>query len=242
MSLSLVIPAYNCRDAIGATIEQVLGGLAGSAPGFELIVVDDGSTDGTADAAARIRHEALRVIAAERNLGKGGAVRRGVLAARGDVIAFTDADLAYPVDQIARVAAAVDTADVAVATRVSADSRFLMSPRFFRYLYTRHVASRMFNRVVNAVLRLGVEDSQAGLKAFRRDAAQAIFSRQTLDSFTFDCEVLLIARRLGLRVAEVAVLYRYDSEPSTIAFARDSIGALRDLWTIRGRDRAGAYR
>jgi hypothetical protein len=117
-----------------------------------------------------------------------------------------------------------------------------MSPRFFRYLYTRHIASRIFNRLVNVVLGLAVEDSQAGLKGFRGEAAKAIFSRQTLDSFSFDVEVLCIARRLGLVVAEVPVLYRYASEPTTVDFARDSLAAARDLWRIRRLDRAGAYR
>jgi len=245
MRLSLVIPAYNCRDAIVATVDSALRHLASRYGEAELIVVDDGSTDGTADELERFAsgHRALRVIRCAENRGKGAAVRIGMLAAAGDCVVFTDVDFAYPLSEIDKILAALDDgADLAIATRVDRDSRFLMSPEFFHYLYTRHLASRLFNRLVNAWFRLAVSDTQAGLKGFRRAAGREIFSRSTIAGFTFDVEVLFVARGLRLGIREVPVLYRYSSEPTTVDFLRDGVNALRALWQIRQNGRRGIYR
>jgi dolichyl-phosphate beta-glucosyltransferase len=244
MRLSLVIPTYDCRDLALGTVDSALRHLASRHSDSELIVVDDGSKDGTADAIEALvpGSSRLRVLRSEQNCGKGAAVRKGVLAANAENVVFTDVDLAYPLPEIDKVLGALDDgADVAIATRVDRESRVLMSPTFFRYLYTRHLGSRMFNGWVRFSLGLGVSDSQAGLKGFRRDAAQAIFSRLTRDGFAFDVEVLVIARRLGLSVREIPVLYRYDSEPTTVAFLRDAAGALVDTWRIRRNDRLRRY-
>ena len=176
------------------------------------------------------------------NRGKGFSVARGMAAARGARRVFTDADLAYPVDEIdAMVRELDDGADVVIACRVLPESRYLMSPSFFHYLYTRHLMSRLFNRVVRVALLPGILDTQAGLKAFTARAAELIFPRLTVAGFGFDVELLYIARKHGLRVRQTAVQYRYDDEPSTVRFAADAAAMLRDLARIRWNDWRGRY-
>jgi glycosyltransferase involved in cell wall biosynthesis len=244
MRLSLVIPVFNGSPFIEASVAAALRYLEHAGDGTELIVVDDGSRDATATILESIAASGngLRLLHSPENRGKGHAVREGMRAARGERVVFTDADLAYPLEEIGKILHALDDgADVAIATRVSPDSRFVMSPAFFSYLYTRHVGSRLFNRFVQHSLGLAVADCQAGLKGFRRAAAEAIFSRQTLEGFTFDVEVLFIALRLGLEVREVAVTFNYFSEPTTVDFLRDSWRALRDVLRLRQNARRGRY-
>ena len=209
------------------------------------MVVDDGSRGETRALLERAAAETtgISLVRNPRNLGKGHAVARGMLAARGRYRVFTDADLAYPLDQVDRVVAALDSgADVAVACRVLPESRYEISPSFFHYLYSRHLASRAFNWLVRATLLPGILDTQAGLKGFTAGAAERCFSRLTIPRFGFDIELLLIARRQGLTVRQVPVAYRYDSEPSTVRFLRDGVTMLADLARVRWNDLRGRYR
>jgi dolichyl-phosphate beta-glucosyltransferase len=242
--VSIVIPTYNGREFIEQTVGAVLKYLASRDEAGELIVVDDGSTDGTGDLLEKIacRQTIFRLIRYQPNRGKGFAVRKGVAAASGDRIVFTDADLAYPPDQIERILSSIDAgADVAIATRVAADSRYMMSPAFFNYVYTRHLASRVFNLMVRSLLALPVRDCQAGLKGFSKAAAMTVFPRLTLDGFTFDVELLCIAKVHGLRITEVPVQFCYFSEPTTVAFMRDTFRALADLIRVKVKAAAGEY-
>jgi dolichyl-phosphate beta-glucosyltransferase len=243
-SLSIVIPVYNSRDFIEETVSSVVRYLAPQHASNELIVVDDGSTDGTGRLLERVAlaQPMVKVIGYQANRGKGFAVRKGVAAASGDRIVFTDADLAYPVDQIGRILASLDEgSDLAIATRVSPDSRYIMSPQFFNYVYTRHLGSRVFNLLVRSLLDLPVRDCQAGLKGFTRSAAQVVFPRLTLDGFAFDIEVLCVAKTQKLRLREVPVEFRYFSEPTTVAFMRDSVRALADLVRVKIKSLNGDY-
>src|SRR5206468_1714879 len=129
--------------------------------------------------------------------------------------------------------------DVAIACRVLPESRYVMSPSFFYYLYTRHVMSRVFNRVVRLALLPGILDTQAGLKGFTARAGELIFSRLTVPGFGFDVECLYIARKHRLTVRQTAVHFRYDDEPSTVRFAADAAQMLRDLVKIRWNDWRG---
>src|SRR2546426_7386225 len=144
--------------------------------------------------------------------------------ARGASRVFTDADLASPVAEIAKIVHHLEGgSDVAIACRVLPESRYLMSPSFFHYLYTRHVMSRVFNRVVRLVLLPGVLDTQAGLKGFTARAAELIFPRLTIAGFGFDVELLYIAKQHGLTVAQAAVHYRDDDEPGTRRLAAGAV-------------------
>lgn len=239
VGLSVVVPVYNGVAFIGATVRALVAFLAAQPRPAELIVVDDGSTDATADAvraAAGATAVRVRLLRSARNQGKGAAVAHGVRAATGDRVVFLDADLAYPPAEIATIVDALDGgADVAVASRVHRESRYVIRPSFFRYLYTRHVAGRLFNWLVRLVLLPGLSDTQAGLKGFTAGAARALFAAPLPHGFSFDLGLLFRARQLGLAIREVAVCFRYDSEPSTVRFALDTLAVLRDLLHLRGR-------
>lgn len=245
--LSVVLPAYNQGAQLRQNIHTLATFLAGLPWRSEIIIVDDGSSDGSAH---RILHlagdqgnPALRVVQNPSNRGKGYAVRRGVEVAAGAYIVFTDIDLAYPPRDIAAVVAELKGGehDIVVACRTHPKSRYELSPAFIRYLYTRHQLSRLFNWIVRWWLGLQVRDTQAGLKGFTREAAQEIFGRARIDRFTFDVEILCLGKKLGFRLKEVPVTYRYDSEPSTVQFLEDGIQAILDIIRIRWWLLTGEY-
>jgi dolichyl-phosphate beta-glucosyltransferase len=165
-----------------------------------------------------------------------------MLAATGQYRLFTDVDLAYPLSETLKVLDALEAgSDMAIACRVLPSSRYLMSPSFFHYLYTRHLMSRAFNLMVRVSLLPGVLDTQAGLKGFTADAARRIFARTTIPGFGFDIECLYVAQQLGLRVEQVGVDFRYDEEPTTVRFVRDSLRMARDIFTVRWFGWTGRY-
>ena len=244
-ALSLVIPVYDAARLLPATLEAVDHFLTHVPSRAEVLFIDDCSTEVETQIVledfAR-RHDGVRVLRNGRNRGKGYSVTRGMLAARGRNRVFTDVDLAYPLDQVHRIVEELERgADVAIACRVLPESRYLMSPGFFHYLYTRHVMSRSFNRVVRAFLLPGILDTQAGLKGFTAAAAELCFGRSTIPGFGFDIECLYIARRHGLTVRQTAVNFRYDDEPSTVRFAQDGTRMLRDIWQVRTNAWRGQY-
>ncbi|MDX2169315.1 MAG: glycosyltransferase [Deltaproteobacteria bacterium] len=233
----MVVPVYNGAAFIEASIRELDRCFADRPGGVELILIDDGSRDATHDALCRavaVARLPVRVLRHARNRGKGAAVASGVAAARGATIVFTDADLAYPPGQVDAIEAALDAgADVAIASRVHRESRYVIRPSFFRYLYTRHLAGRLFNWLVRLLLLPGLHDTQAGFKGFRAETAARLFAAPLPRGFGFDLGLLFRARRLGLRIGEIGVWYRYDSEPTTVRFALDTLGVLRDLARLR---------
>jgi dolichyl-phosphate beta-glucosyltransferase len=243
--LSLVIPVYNAADQLPTTLDS-LDQFVSSYPGrLEVVLVDDCSSEVETQLIledfARQRDYA-RVLRNAQNQGKGYSVTRGMLAARGRYRVFTDVDLAYPLDQVHRIVDELTNgSDVAIACRVLPESRYLMSPSFFHYLYTRHLMSRAFNRVVQTFLLPGILDTQAGLKGFTAEAAQLCFSRTTIPGFGFDIECLYVAQQHGLSIKQTAVRFRYDDEPTTVRFARDSRRMLRDIWQVRTNAWRGQY-
>ena len=244
-SLSIVITVYNAADQLPATLAAVDAFAARYPDSLEVLFVDDHSTDNRAQLIledyARRRHYA-RVLRNQVNRGKGFSVTRGMLAARGRHRVFTDVDLAYPLDQVDRIVAELEAGhDIAIACRVLPASRYLMSPTFFHYLYTRHLMSRAFNKVVQAVLLPGILDTQAGLKGFTADAARLCFTRATIPGFGFDIECLYIAQQHGLSIKQTAVNFRYDDEPTTVRFARDSNRMLKDIWRVKRNAWRGQY-
>lgn len=242
--MSLILPTRIGAGRLDRTLAELAEWLPRQSCA-ELIIVDDGSEP---RAATRMREFAVStrgvtLLKNDRNRGKGFAVARGMLASRGRYRVFTDADLAYPLEEVSEVVRHLESgSDVVVACRVLPESRYDISPSFFRYLYTRHLISRAFNWVVRHVLLDGIRDTQAGLKGFTARAADLLFRRQTVQGFGFDVELLCIARDHGLRVTQMAVHYRYDHEPSTLRFTRDAIDMLRDLGRIEWNRMRGRYR
>ena len=231
--LSVVLPAY--REArIGDTVRAVRGALEDLRGDLEIIVVDDGSGDGTADVARAAGADV--VVEFPANRGKGAAVRAGVLAASGRTIAFTDADLSYPPAQIASMLGAVEDGwDVVVGNRHHADTTTVVGPSVLRSL-----GGRLINAATRVVLAGGHQDTQGGLKAFRGDLAKILFEHLRTDGFAFDVEVLFLAEQAGLSIHEVPVTVE-NSERSTVHVARDAVRLLGDLLAIRRTAAAGGY-
>jgi hypothetical protein len=234
--LSVVVPAYGEADRIGKTVRRLREELADihESGGFEVIVVDDGSADATADAA--LAGGADQVVVQPRNRGKGAAVRTGVLAARGRAIAFTDADLAYAPDQLRRILAAIEGGwDVAIGDRRHRDSRTLAAPSPLRAL-----GSRVINWLGYAVLLGSYRDTQGGLKGFRSDVARFVFDRTRVDGFAFDIEVLHLVERHELSLVEVPVEV-VNNRRSTVREGRDAARLVVDLARIRRWSAEGEY-
>jgi len=200
---SIVIPAYDEARRLPRYLSEVVAYFDGRGAPYEVLVADDGSRDGTpgvVEEAAR-RHPAVRLLRSEVNQGKGAAVRRGMLAARGLVRLFTDADGATPITEVKRLEAALAAgADVAIGSRGLPDAGVMVSARRHRVL-----AGRVFNWLVARLGLEGIADSQCGFKAFTAAAAERLFAALVTPGFGFDVELLLRARAAGLRVSEVAV-------------------------------------
>ena len=233
-SLSVVIPAYNEAHRLPANLPRVVACLDALAlpGGWELIVVVEKSRDDTAaltQAAAAGRAEVC-VVANPDQRGKGYAVRCGMLRAAGDIVLFMDADLSTPLESVGRVLAhfaAHPAADAAIGNRRDPRSRIGV-----RQSWLRRSLSDAFNLAVRALVLPGLRDTQCGFKAFRARAAREIFSRQTLDGFSFDLEILELARSLGLRVDELPVDW-CDEPASTLRPWRDGLRMLRDAMRVR---------
>jgi glycosyltransferase involved in cell wall biosynthesis len=237
--LSIVIPAYNEEQRITPTLDRLHAFLAGEKRSYEIVVVDDGSTDGTADLveqlAARIPH--LRVVRSKPNRGKGAAVRVGMLAARGEVRVMCDADGSMPPEEMPKLLAKIATGNVeiAIGSRYAPGAAPNTSQPRWRVLW-----SRLCNKVIQRYLVPGVRDTQCGFKAFTAEAARDLFVRARIDGWAFDLEVLALARRRGWGIAEVGVSWTDDR--------RSRVNPLRDLWkvikealTIRRNLKTGVY-
>lgn len=178
----------------------------------------------------------------ERNRGKGYSVARGMRRARGRYRLFTDADLAYPLEEINRILELLEAgADVAIASRTHPNSRRVSNGHDESYMVMRKVMSRTFNGLVRSTLLPGLFDTQAGLKGFSRRASDLIFERAEINGFAFDVEALFIARKHGLVVRETAVTFRAHEHPSTLRLSRDTLAMLRDLAKVRLNDWRGSY-
>ena len=236
--LTVVLPAYREADRIGDTVTRVrteLGERLGDTlDALQIVVVDDGSDDDTSGAAAAAGADT--VVRLEVNSGKGAAVRAGVAAATGSTIAFTDADLAYSPAQIADLMTLVeDGYDMVVGSRRHTDTRTLVAAGRIR-----EAGGRLVNLATHALLLGQYHDTQCGLKAFRADAARALFDASRLDGFAFDVELFHLAERWRLPLAEVPVEVEY-SDRSTVSALSDGLRLVADLIRVRQAARRGDY-
>jgi glycosyltransferase involved in cell wall biosynthesis len=240
-SLSVVIPAYNEAVRLGNTLRAVVDYLRQHAPDAELIVVDDGSSDETAELARQTLQNAapLRtsVISYKSNLGKGRAVRLGLLAGRGDVTLFSDADLSTPITEAPKLIDPIVNGDCDVTFGSRALQRQLIG---VHQPWRREQGGRIFNLVVRLATGLPFWDTQCGFKAFRMSVCRPLVEAATVDRFGFDVELLYLAFRAGLRLKEIPVRWDHN-EGSKVNVVSDSFKMLSEVGLIRQQAHRGAY-
>ena len=227
---SIVIPAYNESGRIPATLESVVSCIRQKNWLAEVIVVNDGSRDRTAQVVREFAAHApeVRMLENPDNRGKGSSVRNGLLHALGEVVMFTDADLSAPIEEAQGLFEAIaGGADIAIG------SRWLESKRqTIRQPLYRQVFGRLFNAMTRAVMGLPFADTQCGFKAFTRAAAQTVFQLQTIDRWGFDPEILFIALKRGYTIREVPVSWAHD-ERTRISYLKDGMRMMEDLAQVR---------
>jgi glycosyltransferase involved in cell wall biosynthesis len=240
-SLSIVIPAYNEAVRLGNTLVAVVNYVLEQWPGGEIIVVDDGSADKTAAIAREILNGSgkLRtsVISYRSNLGKGRAVRLGLLAARGDVVLFSDADLSTPITEAPKLVEPILNGQFDVTFGSRALDRKLIG---VHQSWRREQGGRVFNLVVRLATGMPFWDTQCGFKAFRMSVCRPLIEAATVDRFGFDVELLYLAFRAGLKLKEVPVRWDHN-EGSKVTLFSDSFKMVNEVNLIRQQARRGVY-
>jgi len=231
--LSVVVPCYNEENRLPPTIARIEEYFDRKREEYELVLVDDGSADGTRSVmeTAAKNHASVKVEVLPHNRGKGRALAVGVQAATGDPILVTDADLSTPIEEVEKLQAAIDAgASVAIGSRALRGSRVEVSQPLYRVLM-----GKGFNLIVQAVLLPGIWDTQCGFKLFRADVAHRVFGALETDGFGYDPEVLYRARRQGVKIAEVPVVWR-NSAPTKVSPVRSSLDMLKHVIRLRFRE------
>ena len=241
--LTIVIPAYNEERRLPPTLAKVTAFLRSQEYTSEVLIVENGSTDDTSGVASRfIRQEIrpedpLRMELLHSSPGKGAAVRHGMLAGQGEFLFICDADLAMPIEEIAKFlppALKRGSFDIAIASREAPGAVRIDEPVY------RHVMGRVFNFLVRVLAVPDIQDTQCGFKMFTREAVQRTFPLQRLDGWSFDVEVLYIARRYGLRLVEIPIRWYYQTD-SRVRPVQDTLNMVRELLKIRSNGRNGVY-
>ncbi|MGA3132189.1 MAG: dolichyl-phosphate beta-glucosyltransferase [Terracidiphilus sp.] len=242
-SYSIVIPAYNEAARIGSALESVVACIRQRGWRAEVVVVDDGSRDRTAEIVRTFAqnlpasdHLEVRLLQNPGNHGKGYSVRNGVLHSFGEVVLFTDADLSAPIEEAEDLFAAIAAgADIAIGSRWLERTRQTIRQPLYRQFF-----GRCFNAVTRLVMGLRFADTQCGFKAFTRTAAQTIFQLQTIERWGFDPEILFIALKRGYRIDEVPVSWAHD-ERTRISYLKDGLRMLQDIAIVRWNALLGRY-
>ena len=235
--LSVIVPSFNEELRLPGSLELIAVYVNASNRSTEVLVVDDGSTDRTAEVAAAFgdRIANLRVLKNGENRGKGYSVRHGMMEAKGEYVLFTDADLSAPIEEADKLLCALQQYDVAIGSRAMNRELIEVHESLFR-----EFAGIIFNRIVRIVLWLPFVDTQCGFKAFRRERCRIIFEQQRIERFGFDPELLYLARHHGLKSIEIPV--RWSHSPATkINMMRDSVLMFVDVFTIRWNAILGRY-
>jgi len=235
--LSLILPVYNGAGYLSGSLQALLSRQP-SWPSSELLVVDDGSADVTGVITAEFQDAGVRCLRLPRNRGKGGAVRAGMLAARGRFRIFTDADLPYELEAIERILDYLDRKefDVVIGARDLPGSRFEVRPTL-----ARRIASQVFTLLVSRLVVTGVVDTQCGLKGFRSEAAEKLFRLARVNGFAFDVELLYLAYKLNFDIKRIPVR-QVRNQPSTISLPLRSVRMLWDVLALPLRYHGGGYR
>ena len=235
--VSIVVPAFNEAARIGESLRKIEVFLGRMPWRAEVLVVDDGSQDGTAGVVESLQFRGLRLIRGDGNHGKGHSVKSGVLASAGEYVMFTDADLSAPIEELEKLLAAVEkhSADIVVGSR--AVDRSLIEKHQSK---GRELGGIVYNIMVQILLGLRIHDTQCGFKLFRRSSIVPVFERMTISGFGFDPEILFLASRARLKIVEIPVRWSH-AEGSKIRFMRDSVRMFMDLIRIRWNQITGRY-
>jgi dolichyl-phosphate beta-glucosyltransferase len=237
--VSVVVPTLNEAERIGATLRRIVEHFRATHQAYEIIVVDDGSTDNTIGIAQHAMADEvnIRILRNVVNHGKGHAVRRGMMEATGTFIVFSDADLSTPIEEFDRLVQYFSTgADIVIGSRRRPDSRLAVRQPWYR----ETLLGGLLRMLVRTLLVPDIADSQCGFKCFRRDVAKRLFALQRMERFSFDVEILYLAAKFGYKVAEVGV--RWVNDPRTrVNLLRDPLRIFLDLLRIRLNDWRGAY-
>ena len=238
-TLSIIIPSYNEELRLPSTLERIEAYVRRAHGTAEVIVVDDGSTDRTAEVAVSYMAKipTLRLVKNGVNRGKGFSVRHGMLEALGKFVLFTDADLSSPISEADKLMLALESGyDVAIGSRALDRSLIEVHESPFR-----EFAGIVFNKIVRIILRLPFVDTQCGFKAFRKESCRILFEQQRIERFGFDPELLYLARHHGLRAIEIPVRWAH-SAATKVNMLRDSVQMFLDVFVIRWNALRGRYR
>jgi dolichyl-phosphate beta-glucosyltransferase len=242
INLSIIVPAFNEEQFIPNTLQSLLIHLNRLARRYEIIVVDDGSTDSTRDLVCKQVDQAegngkIRILINEKNHGKGYSIKRGMLAAEGVIRIFIDADLPFELDAVDRIIEKIETGDEVVIGARDLPGSTLVGVPFMRFL-----AGQVFSLLVHIFVNSGIHETQCGIKGFSARAAKTIFSRATITGFGADVELLYISRKLDYRISRIAVKMTGFREKSRVRLFKDSLKMFLDLFVIRWNDLRGQYR
>lgn len=236
---SFVIPAYNESERLSVSLPKVLDYILQKRLSAEIIVVNDGSTDNTADIVRRFMrlHPDIRLVENPGNRGKGYSVRNGMLHASGDLLLFSDADLSAPIEEAPKLLSAIKNgADIAIGSRWIRPETQTKRQKLMRQFY-----GRAFNVALRILLRLKQKDTQCGFKAFTREAAQKVFPLQRIERWGFDPEILYLGRHFGFRIDEVPVAWA-DVGGTRINPLRDGLRMIGEVLRVRWNALSGKYR
>ena len=224
--LSIIIPAYNEESVIVEALKEISNTLTGR--DYQILVVDDGSTDKTAKLVKGIDMKRVKLIQLEKNKGKGAAIRKGVMQAKGELILFTDADQSTSIDHLFLFLEEIETCDIVIGSRTLPKSKISKKQPLYK-----HILGKLGNLVIRLTLKLPYTDTQCGFKLFKRKAAKEIFNKLSFEGWSFDFEVLKIADKKGYKVKEIPVTW--ENNPDTAVKLSDYLETLKSLFLIKKR-------
>lgn len=225
--ISIIIPAYNEELRIKSTLDKILYYTnANNSYNYEIIVVDDGSKDKTIDLVGQYKNVVL--VRQSINQGKGAAVRRGMLEAKGDLLLFSDADLSTPIEELSKLIEKIDAGNhIAIGSRALNNDLIREHQPFYR-----EIMGKTFNKIVQFLVIKGIFDTQCGFKLFTKDVGKKVFGLSKIDGFSFDVEVLFLASKFNYKIAEVPVLW-FNDDRSKVNPITDSIKMLKEIFKIK---------